>query len=214
MTDLAPLLNAALTANHQTLSAEAQDQLIRYLHCLLRWNNVFNLTAITDERKMIDLHLIDSLAVAPYLQGKRFLDVGSGGGLPGIPLAIAHPAQRWVLVDKSSKKTHFLMQVKAELDLKHVEVHHARVETLTDTIGFDTVVSRAFGTLRQFIETTAHLLAPQGILLAMKGQYPQDELADLPPHFVVKRVERLPVVGLQQDRHIVILARGIDPSHE
>jgi 16S rRNA (guanine527-N7)-methyltransferase len=214
MTDLAPLLNTALTANHQTLSAEAKDQLIRYLRCLLRWNNIFNLTAITDAHKMIDLHLIDSLAIAPYLQGKRFLDVGSGGGLPGIPLAIAHPEQQWVLVDKSSKKTHFLMQAKAELGLKQVEIHHARAETLTDAIGFDTIVSRAFGTLRQFIETTAHLLAPHGILLAMKGQYPEDELADLPPHFVVKRVERLPVMGLQQDRHIVILVRGIDPSHE
>jgi 16S rRNA (guanine527-N7)-methyltransferase len=170
------------------------------------WDRVFNLTTITGPRDQVYLHLIDSLVVRPYLHGNRLLDVGSGAGLPGIPLAIANPQQQWVLLDKNSKKTRFLVQVVAELKLNNVKVVHGRSEDFHPEQCFDSILSRALGTLCLFAETTKHLLCPDGRLIAMKGKYPQEELDEIPSHVELWDITRLTIQGTDIERHIVRLA--------
>ncbi|TAK76856.1 MAG: 16S rRNA (guanine(527)-N(7))-methyltransferase RsmG [Gammaproteobacteria bacterium] len=199
------LLTQALKENHLTLSADAQEKLIHYLKLIQIWNRVFNLTTITQPREMVYLHLIDSLIITPYLHGQRFLDVGSGAGLPGIPLAIAHPHQQWVLLDKTNKKTRFLTQVIAELGLSNVEAVHCRAEDFHPNACFDSILSRAFGTLSLFTESTAHLLCAEGKFIAMKGKYPEEELQALSDRFRVEQVVRLPLQGIQAERHVVCM---------
>lgn len=207
MQNIKKLLSQALHENHFSLSESAQQQLLQYLHLMQTWNRVFNLTTITENRDMVYLHLIDSLAVQPYLQGQRMLDVGTGAGLPGIPLAIANPQQEWILLDKNSKKTRFLTQVVAELGLTHVSVIHSRSEDFHPTQCFDSILSRALGSLRLFAETTEHLLCQQGKWIAMKGKYPQEELKDIPDRFQLVDVTRLNLKGLDIERHIVRLSK-------
>lgn len=198
-------LKKASEQNQLILSPDVFSQLTHYLTLMQTWNRVFNLTTITDPREMVYLHLIDSLLVQPYLRGSRFLDVGSGAGLPGIPLAIMHPEQTWFLLDKNNKKTRFLTQCVAELGLKNVTVIHSRTDEFKPAEGFDCILSRAFGTLRLFAETTKHLLRPGGILVAMKGKYPEDELSELPSEFKVSLTTPLTMRGLTVDRHLICL---------
>lgn len=179
---------------------------MQYLELIQTWNRVFNLTAITNERDMVYLHLIDSLMVIPFLQGQKFLDVGSGAGLPGIPLAIINPDQEWTLLDKNNKKTRFLTQAISELNLSNVKVEHSRSEDFHPKECFDSILSRAFGTLTMFIDTTAHLLCENGQLIAMKGKYPQDEIRGIPNTFIAK-VSRLDIQGMSIERHICILKK-------
>ncbi len=204
MPTLESLLTAALEKNQWVLAPETKSLLLRYLDLLQTWNRVFNLTTITDPQGMVYLHLMDSLLVSPYVQGQRCLDVGSGAGLPGLPLAIVNPQQQWVLLDKSSKKTRFLTQVVAELQLPNVEVCHARCEDFHPPLCFDSILSRAFGTISLFAQTTKHLLCPTGVLIAMKGKYPQTELAELTSSFSVS-VQRVDIKGIDVERHIVLL---------
>ncbi|MBX3708372.1 MAG: 16S rRNA (guanine(527)-N(7))-methyltransferase RsmG [Gammaproteobacteria bacterium] len=199
------LLKKALQENGLNIDDAAQQKLIHYLEQIQAWNRVFNLTTITQPREMVYLHLIDSLAVQPYLVGQRMLDVGTGAGLPGIPLAIANPNQHWTLLDKNSKKTRFLTQMIAELTLPNVQVIHSRSEAFHPTQCFDSILSRAFGTLQLFAETTGHLLCPSGKLIAMKGKFPQDELAHTLEHFQVQDVTRVEIKGIDIERHIVRL---------
>lgn len=201
----AALLKAALQENKLTVSEAAQQQLLHYLELMQKWNQVFNLTNITNPRDMVYLHIIDSLAVQPCLHGSRLLDVGTGAGLPGIPLAILNPGQHWVLLDKNSKKTRFLTQTAAELKLKNVEIVHSRSEDFHPGYCFDSILSRALGTLRMFVETTRHLLCPDGMFIAMKGKYPGEELDDLPQDVRVLDVPRLEIKGVEIERHIVRL---------
>ena len=169
------------------------------------WNRVFNLTHITNPNDMVFLHIIDSLIIQPYLQGQTYLDVGSGAGLPGIPLAIMHPEHHWVLLDKSSKKIRFLTQVIAELKLTNIEIVHSRSETYHPQYTFDCIVSRAFGSLSLLTETTKHMLSNKGIILAMKGKFPQQELDDIPRGFVVENVIQLQLIGIKVERHLVCI---------
>ncbi|MFZ2315020.1 MAG: 16S rRNA (guanine(527)-N(7))-methyltransferase RsmG [Gammaproteobacteria bacterium] len=201
------LLITALQENGLTIDETAIQKLIDYLQLLKTWNKVFNLTTITDPRDMVYLHIIDSLLIQPYLQGKHMLDVGSGAGLPGIPLAICYPEQEWVLLDKNSKKTRFQTQAIAELGLKNVKATHTRSEEFRPTLRFDSIVSRAFGTIQMFVETAGHLLAPTGKLIAMKGKYPAEELTDIPAHFEVTAINELQVKGIAIERHVVCLGR-------
>jgi len=202
------LLTTALLNNNHSLTNVARDKLTRYLELLLTWNRAFNLTSITEPTEMVDLHIMDSLAVAPFLQGQRALDVGSGAGLPGIPLAIVYPDMEWTLLDKNGKKTRFLTQVIAELDLKNIQVAHHRCEDFKPANCFTSILSRAFGTLALFVETTEHLLCPNGIFIAMKGKYPQEELTELPSRFVTQHVTRLEIKGIMAERHIVCINRS------
>ncbi len=199
------LLSQALQENGMTLTDIACQQLIHYLDLMQTWNRVFNLTTITKPRDMVYLHIIDSLAIQPYVHGKRLLDVGTGAGLPGIPLAIANPQQHWVLLDKNSKKTRFLTQVVAELKLDHVEIIHSRSEDFHPALCFDSILSRALGTIRLFAESSYHLLCQDGLLIAMKGKYPQEELNEIPKRFQLLDVTCLNINGINVERHIVRL---------
>lgn len=201
------LLDQGLKDNHLLLSDAAKGKLILFLELIKTWNRVFNLTTILNPRDMVYLHLIDSLIIQPYLHGSRFLDVGTGAGLPGIPLAIVNPHQQWVLLDKNSKKTRFLTQVIAELGLTNVSVLQARCEDFHPEQCFDSILSRAFGTISLFVETTEHLLCPHGYFIAMKGKYPQEELNDVPERFIVTQVARLEMKGIDISRHIVLLTK-------
>lgn len=208
MSTLNKILKQALSDNHYSLSDHVQQQLVHFLELILTWNRVINLTSITEPREMVYLHIIDSLSVTPYLHGKNMLDVGTGAGLPGIPLAIVNPEQHWVLLDKNSKKTRFLTQAIAELKLKHVTAVHSRSEDFKPPHCFDSILSRAFGTIRLFAETTGHLLCPNGKLIAMKGKYPEEEINDIPKSFTVQDITPLELNGMDVERHIVRLIKG------
>ena len=204
---LAQALLIAADENNLVLSQIQQQKLLQYLDLLIDWNRVFNLTHITEPHEMVYLHLIDSLILHSYLHGKRMLDVGSGGGLPGIPLAIFNPDQEWTLLDKNGKKTRFLTQVIAELGLSNVHIIHHRCENFHPEHCFDTILARAFGTIRLFVESTEHLLCPSGLLIMMKGKYPQNELDEIPQRFSVDNVTPLNIKGMNVERHLVCLRR-------
>ena len=199
------------------LSAQQISQLLDYVALLVKWNAVYNLTAVRAPMQMVSQHLLDSLSVVAAFAGAgRVLDVGAGGGLPGIVLAIwasvAEPAMKIALVDTVHKKTAFLTQVKAELGLQNVTVHTARVEELAVTPLFDVITSRAFAELGDFVRWSAHLLAPGGQFIAMKGVAPNDEIERLPPGWVVIDVQPLTVPTLAAERHLIRICRA-EPSN-
>jgi len=179
------------------------DLLYRYIKLLAKWNKTYNLTAVRDEREMVTLHLIDSLVISPYIFGAKVLDVGSGGGLPGVPMAIMHPEQRWTLVDTAGKKARFLNQVKIELGLENLEAIHSRVEQLEGQ--YDAITSRAFSTIALMHNLTSHLLDPNGNYFAMKGKYPEDEILEVDKQLKVVENRVLEVPGLDAERHLIIL---------
>jgi 16S rRNA (guanine527-N7)-methyltransferase len=184
----------------------AQQKLLAFRDLLLKWNKTYNLTALRDPAQAISHHLLDSLAILPLLDGGNLLDVGSGGGLPGIPLAIARPELQVCMVDTVQKKTTFLQQAVIELGLKNVTVNHARVEEMQGQ--YAQITSRAFAELGLFVSLTRHLLAPNGRWLAMKGIRPDDELKGLPADIVVEAIIPLTVPGLGAERHLIILKAG------
>lgn len=202
------LLQSGLSALGLELSSEQQAALLTYLDLLLKWNKKFNLTAITDHSEMIRLHLLDSLAIGPHLLGKRFIDVGTGAGLPGIPLAIAYPETHWTLLDSNGKKTRFLIQAKATLQLKNVDVVNARVEAF-EVPPFDAVISRAFTQLENMLEKTAHLCCNGGHFLAMKGSGVREEINALGKQIPPSDLIRLSIPGLNAQRHLVIIEKDV-----
>jgi len=188
------------------LPADVQQKLLAFRDLLLKWNKTYNLTALRDPAQAISHHLLDSLAILPHVGDGPLLDVGAGGGLPGIPLAIARPALSVSMVDTVQKKATFLQQAAIELGLKNVAVHHARVEEMRGQ--YAQISSRAFAEIGLFIELTRHLLAPGGRWLAMKGVRPDDEIAALPADIVVEKVIPLHVPGLDAERHLILLKAG------
>ena len=178
------------------------EPFVAYLNLLHKWNQAYNLTAIRSFEDMITHHLLDSLAIMPWIQGPRLLDVGTGAGLPGIPLAQAMPSLNVVLLDSHGKKIQFLREVKRTLSLSNVEIVQTRVETYHPSSGFDTVTSRAFSTLESFIHWTHHLISTEGIWLAMKGRYPDAELEAIQNPY---RVETYSVPGVIGERCCVII---------
>lgn len=199
-------LTQGLQALNLELPLETQQKLLDYLALMQKWNKVHNLTAVRDPEDMVTLHLLDSLAILPHIQGKRILDVGSGGGLPGIPLALARPDLQVTLLDSNHKKSTFQRQAKAELGLDNLEVVCSRVEEYQPQQKFDMVVSRAFADLAEFVKLTSHLCAEGGTWLAMKGVYPYDELAQLKDG--TPQVLPLQVPGLEAQRHLVFLKKA------
>lgn len=179
------------------------DKLMHYLSLLDKWNQAYNLTAVRDVEAMLKRHVMDSLAVSPWLQGSRIIDVGTGAGLPGIPLAVTHPQCQFVLLDSNGKKIRFLEEVKRQLSLENVQIEQSRVENYHPEQGFDTVISRAFSELEQMIRWTRHLLADNGIWLAMKGRYPENELKQLS---YPSSVHCYQVEGLDAERCCVLVA--------
>ena len=199
-------LAAGLAELGLDLPDTTQQQLLAFRDLLLKWNKTYNLTALRDPEQAISHHLLDSLAILPHVGDDALLDVGSGGGLPGIPLAIARPQLSVRMVDTVQKKTTFLQQAAIQLGLKNVAVNHARVE---ETNGqYAQISSRAFAELKLFVELTRHLLAPGGRWLAMKGVCPDDEIAALPADIIVEQIIPLHVPGLDAERHLIILKAG------
>lgn len=205
----AAALHATLSDGLAQLGIQADAaqhrQLIDFLRLLEKWNRVFNLTAVKDPEQMVIRHLLDSLAVLPYIRGTRVLDVGSGAGLPGIPLAIVKPEWSYTLLDKQGKKTRFMVQAAAELGLKQVDVVQGAVETFAPAAPFDTVVARAFSSLYHMVESCGRLCAPHGRLLAMKGKPAPDEPGALPPGYRCVEDARLHVPGLNAARSLVVV---------
>jgi len=195
------------------VNAAQQDRLMDYLALMFKWNSVYNLTSLRDPVQMVTHHLLDSLAAVPaFKEAVNVLDVGSGGGLPGIVLAIVRPDMKVSMIDTVHKKTAFLNQVKAELDLANVTVYTMQVQQLQagDKTGglFDVITSRAFADLSDFVNWSAHLLAEQGRYVALKGTAPKDEQERVPQEWKVTKVEPLQVPRLGAERHLVYIERS------
>jgi len=209
---LAPKLAAGARELGVELSDTQLQLLLRYLALFIKWNTAYNLSAVRDPAEMVSRHLLDSLSVVPALRDcagpkQRFIDVGTGGGLPGIPLAILFPKKHFTLLDSNGKKTRFLFQVKVSLGLKNVTVENRRVENYQPDQLFDGVISRAFASLLDMTEGCKHLLTPEGRFWAMKGIYPQDELSVLPKHYKVEDSFALSVPGSEGERHLLVLSQ-------
>lgn len=209
--ELASVLASGLAALGVAADEAQRAKLAAFLALLAKWNRTYNLTAIREPARMVTHHLLDALAVLPHLPpraGLRVLDVGSGGGIPGIPLAIVRPDWRVTLVDASHKKITFLTQAAIELPLPNAQAHATRVEDFAPAAPFDVVISRAFADLATFAATSLRHLAAGGMLVAMKGVHPDEELAELPPEIVVAAAPALIVPGLPAARHLIIMRRA------
>lgn len=206
--ELEPLLAAGAAALGVPLTAAQRASLLRLVAELEEWNGRFNLTAIREPAEMVRKHLLDSLAVQPWLAGTRIADVGTGPGFPGLPLAVINPDRRFALVEATAKKARFVEHAARALGLANVEVVNARAEAWKPPRPFDTVVCRALGKLHEFVRFAGHLCAREGRMLAMKGQYPEAELEAVPKGWRVVAVHRLEVPGLDAERHLVELGRS------
>lgn len=204
------LLRAGVGALGLAVRAGQIRAWLEYLDLLVSWNRVYNLTAVQGSAEMVTRHVLDSLAIHPHVRGPRVADLGTGAGLPGIPLAVLRSEMDFVLIDANAKKTRFINQVIIELGLSNVAVVHARIQDYPEWGGFDTVLSRAFADLKGFVIQAAPLCAPQGRMLAMKGRYPGPELADLPAAYRAT-VHPLKVPGLEAQRHVVVIGPGAQP---
>ncbi|SNS12950.1 16S rRNA m(7)G-527 methyltransferase [Noviherbaspirillum humi] len=208
MQQLAAVLADGIATLSLDLSQQQQALLLDYLALLLKWNTVYNLTAVRDPLQMVTHHLLDSLAAVPaFISASRVLDVGAGGGLPGIVLAIACPTMQVHMIDTVHKKTAFLTQVRSQLRLMNVTVHTGRVEQLDTADKFDVITSRAFADLSDFVSWSGHLLADAGRFIALKGVVPVDEIARLPAGWKVTEVVPLCVPGLDAERHLLMVGR-------
>lgn len=187
------------------ISAPTQQRLLAYLELIAKWNRVHNLTAIRDIPTMVSAHLLDSLSVATHLSAQTILDVGSGAGLPGIPLALFWPQSQVTVLDSNQKKATFLQQVKIELALDNLSVICARSEAWNPEKRFDLVISRAYSELSEFVKVAAQFCSVGGVMAAMKGRLPSDEIAKLPPACKVRNIIALDVPGLNAERHLVLI---------
>jgi len=192
------------------LAADDEQRLLRLLDELDEWNQRINLTAIRERSQQITKHVLDSLSVQPFLRGERIIDVGTGAGFPGLPLAIVNPRLRFTLLDSTAKKLKFIEHAVQLLEIDNVTTVHARAESYRPDERFDVVLSRAVGPVERFVKWAGHLSVGGGRLLAMKGRYPTDELKSLPNGWKVAAVHRLDVPGLDEERHLVEICRSHD----
>ena len=189
-----------------SLTDHQKTQLVAYVGMLDKWNKAYNLTSVRDPNEMLIRHILDSIVVAPYLQGTRFIDVGTGPGLPGIPLAIVLPQAHFTLLDSLGKRVRFLRQVQHELKLENITPVQSRVEAFPAEPPFDGVISRAFASLNDMVSWCKHLPAEEkGRFYALKGQLPGDEIEQLPDGFAVESIEKLNIPQLDGERHLVII---------
>ncbi|NOZ11135.1 MAG: 16S rRNA (guanine(527)-N(7))-methyltransferase RsmG [Gammaproteobacteria bacterium] len=198
-------LERGLAVMGLAIPTDTQAKLLAYLDLLQTWNRVSNLTAVREREAMVTRHLLDSLAITPYVCGLRVLDFGTGAGLPGLPLAMALPDVGFVLLDSNKKKIRFLRHVVATLGLANVEVVESRLEQYQPTRNFDTLTSRAFADLSAMLRCCQHLLIADARLLAMKGKAPREEIASLPAAYKLQQVVSLDVPGLDAARHLLII---------
>lgn len=197
---LSAQLNTILNELGLSLSEISQDKIIRYLDLLVLWNKSYNLTGIRDPEDMMTKHIADSLVIAPYITAQRIIDIGSGAGLPGIPLSLVFPDKHWTLLDSNGKKIRFLLQAKAELQLNNIEVVSSRIEEYQPKECYDGLVCRAWTKLNTMLEQTQHLCCSGAYLWAMKGKYPDKELSEITQNY---QVDALKVPGLADQRHLV-----------
>lgn len=207
-----PALRAQLEKGFEILgidcSAQQVDQLLDYLSLLVTWNSAYNLTAIRDPEQMVALHLLDSLAILPFITGENLIDVGTGPGLPGIPLAIMCPEKTFKLLDSNGKKTRFLFHARCQLKLQNLTEIQSRVEQFIPEQTYDTVLSRAFTSVAEMVDKCKHLLNPDGRFLAMKGKFPQSELSLLAKDYKVDVSHRLTVPGVDGERHLIEISKA------
>jgi len=187
----------------QPLDDKQQNTLIKYVELLNKWNKTYNLTAVRKPEQMVTRHLLDSLSICPYIRGKHALDVGTGAGLPGIPLAIVFPERQFVLLDSNNKKTRFVVQAVSELELPNVDVVQSRVEEFESEVLFDTIISRAYSAIGDMVKQTSHLLASDGVFLAMKGANPVAEIDELSSNYIIEESHVIKVPGLEEERHLL-----------
>jgi 16S rRNA (guanine527-N7)-methyltransferase len=206
--ELARQLASGIAELGLDLGKEAQGKLLGHVELLEKWNRVHNLTAVRDVTQAVSVHLLDSLAIVPHLSGKRMLDAGSGAGFPGIPVALAKPDIHIDLLDSNRKKCAFLRQAIAESGLRNAKVVCERVESWQPPALYDCILSRALAELAEVISLTRHLLAPGGVIAAMKGVHPFEEIERVPPEFRVSDVRALAVPGLDAARHLVLIKRA------
>ena len=185
------------------ISAPQVSQLLFYLEILHKWNNAYNLTSVRDRDQMVVTHILDSLSIAPLIEGKSLLDAGTGAGLPGIPLAILYPDRHFTLLDSNGKKIRFIFQVKNQLSLKNLTEVQCRLEDYKPKVLFDAITSRALSSLSDMAQKTKHLLKKEGKIYAMKGCLPQQELSMLSKHYKVIGSHKLLVPGIKSDRHLI-----------
>jgi len=204
---LADILEAGMQNMGVDYTSLQRDQLLAYLELLISWNKAYNLTAIRDPAQMIALHLLDSLTVLPHVTGEHLIDVGTGAGLPGIPLAIMYPDKQFTLLDSNGKKTRFLFQVRCHLGLTNVTEIQSRVEQHQPRECYDAVLSRAFTSIADMVDKCHHLLAAQGVFLAMKGKFPQSELSEVAKDYKVETSHTLQVPGVEGERHLIVIGR-------
>jgi len=204
---LQPLLTSLLAQTDIVLSDKQQQQLVAYVELLDKWNKAYNLTSVRDPKEMMVKHIMDSLVVAPYLTGKHYIDVGTGPGLPGIVLAIALPDTQFILLDSLGKRVRFLMQVKHALGLDNVTPVQSRVEEYQPSVKLDGVLSRAFASLQDMVQWCSHLIDDSGRFVALKGQFPDEELENLPVGTKFEQDISLDVPKLDAERHLIILSK-------
>jgi 16S rRNA (guanine527-N7)-methyltransferase len=190
------------------LDRGARKRLLEFVELLEKWNRVYNLTAIRGADQIVSGHLLDGLAIVPHVRPERALDVGSGAGFPGIPLAIARPSTQVTLLDSNQKKAAFLRQAVSDLQLDNTTVVEERVESWQPQEKFDLIVSRALSDTGEFVRGSRHLLAPGGVFAVMKGVVPKDELERLPQGFSVRQIVPLAVPGLEAARHLILVERA------
>ncbi|ALV94116.1 MULTISPECIES: 16S rRNA (guanine(527)-N(7))-methyltransferase RsmG [Pantoea] len=200
-------LSQLLAAANISLTDQQKQQLVGYVELLHKWNKAYNLTSVRDPQQMLVRHILDSVVVEPHLQGERFIDVGTGPGLPGIPLAIVRPQAHFTLLDSLGKRIRFLRQVQHELGLTNITPVQSRVEEFPAEPPFDGVISRAFASLEDMLTWCHHLPGPSGCFYALKGVRPDDEIAALPAGFTVEKIESLRVPELDGERHLVVIKR-------
>ncbi len=207
MGDLRPLLCRGIDTLGLDLSGESIDKLLRYVDLLITWNAAYNLSGITDPTEMVHRHIEDSLSILPSLRGTRVLDIGTGAGLPGVPLAVCLPDREFHLLDSNGKKMRFLFEVKSQLQLANVVLHHERAEDCTAEPPFDAVLCRAVGSLGELVRLGGPLLTGDGVLLAMKSTPTASELAEVKSPYTVQSITELFVPGATTPRHLVCITR-------
>lgn len=201
--ELLAYLKDCLKKSKLIVSEQQQQQLILYVLMMHKWNKTYNLTSVRDPHQMVIKHIIDSIVVAPFLDKKQYIDVGTGPGLPGIPLAIMCPEKQFILLDSLGKRVRFMKQVAYELKINNIRPVQSRVEDFVADVEIDGVLSRAFASLKDMLHWCQHLVDSQGVFIALKGQLPADELDKLPLGFILQETIKLDVPGLEGERHII-----------
>jgi len=204
---LAEILATGIDKMAVSVTAEQQEQLINFISLMHKWNKAYNLTSVREPEQMVIKHLLDSLSVAPFIDGKQVIDVGTGPGLPGMPLAIVHPHVQFTLLDSLGKRVRFMKQCVHELGLTNVTCLHSRVEAHQKSEPYDIVLSRAFASLKDMLHWCEHLVDSDGKFLALKGQFPQSEIDEVSSHFRVDTITALEVPDLVGERHLVTIRK-------